>query len=696
MSRSQLLTTALRACLCLILFVTSNSQAASCGGEIAWSAGCIGDGPGTLRTHGGNLWSVGNWWECTEPGTGGSWTDMGACSAAPGLSTVLATGIAASVAQLNGNVTTDNGFAITARGFIYYTVEANVNSAAIGTPGLTSVVTHGTSSTGVYDIDISGLSRNVTYYFKSYATNASGTNYGSTLSFTTTNTGITFTSNANGAWNTTTIWTPNGTPNLDGSSPFDTVIVTHDVSYTANLQLEDGSVLETTAGGHLTLTGNITQAVSGVTGSLINAGTITGSGTYTPTGANGIFTNSGDFNFSTWSGANSWDMSSSGNITITGGFTHAGTGTLNTTGGTVAVNSLTIGPSGAAISLAGTTLNVAANIAVIGSGNLNSDAVSAVNVVGNYTNTGSVSSTFGGTMGVTGNYTNSGSATVTVGGAMTVGGNVSGTGSGNLTINGTIDITGQLTLSGSAWLNGTGVVKYNGASLNVQGQSSTGYIVCVDNSKWDSQAGANGSDFTPFNPFNLSACGSGVLPIELLSFDVEVEGSYVDIKWVTGQELNSDYFEVQVSIDGLNWNVLEKVKAKGNSFSAAVYYSADENLNNYDQKYYRIKEVSFTGVNYYSPLVVAKFNSKGRIVSLYDNGSQLKIAHDIEGQSIICSLYNLQGDLIYIKSVAGSEHGLAEISIPSHHLTTGIYFVSLNAANHVVSKKVFINKLSMQ
>ncbi len=99
---------------------------------------------------------------------------------APTASTAAASAITSTTATLNGNITSDGGAAITARGFVYATSNANLT---IGVTGVTDVVVGGT--TGVFEKDITGLTAGTKYYYRAYATNSVGTTYGGEQSFTT-------------------------------------------------------------------------------------------------------------------------------------------------------------------------------------------------------------------------------------------------------------------------------------------------------------------------------------------------------------------------------------------------------------------------------------------------------------------------------------------------------------------------------
>ncbi|WP_294818888.1 GEVED domain-containing protein [uncultured Flavobacterium sp.] len=98
----------------------------------------------------------------------------------PTVTTAAVTDPASTTAIAGGNVTSDNGSAVTARGVVY-----GVNqSPALGGTGV-SVANSGTG-TGVFTVNLSGLMDNTTYYIRAFATNANGTSYGNQQTFTTT------------------------------------------------------------------------------------------------------------------------------------------------------------------------------------------------------------------------------------------------------------------------------------------------------------------------------------------------------------------------------------------------------------------------------------------------------------------------------------------------------------------------------
>jgi len=97
----------------------------------------------------------------------------------PTLSTAAISAITATTATSGGNITSDGGASVTARGVCWSTS----HNPVIGG----SHTSNGTGS-GSFVSNITGLSASTLYYVRAYATNSQGTAYGDELSFTTSGT----------------------------------------------------------------------------------------------------------------------------------------------------------------------------------------------------------------------------------------------------------------------------------------------------------------------------------------------------------------------------------------------------------------------------------------------------------------------------------------------------------------------------
>lgn len=108
---------------------------------------------------------------------------IGGASSPPSVTTNAASSVKKDRATLNGDVTSDGGQTITARGFVYSITSVN-SSPTIGGAGVTDTGNLG-GTTGTYSNTPTGLIGSTQYSFKAYATNSKGTSYGSALTFTT-------------------------------------------------------------------------------------------------------------------------------------------------------------------------------------------------------------------------------------------------------------------------------------------------------------------------------------------------------------------------------------------------------------------------------------------------------------------------------------------------------------------------------
>lgn len=122
--------------------------------------------------------SVGPLTGFTLNGTSSNWVHFGN-PAAPILTTRAASPVVGTTVNMNAEVFSQGQSSITERGFVYATTQSP-------TLADNTISETGVFGAGTYSIIATGLVPNTTYYYRAYATNARGTNYGETQSFTTT------------------------------------------------------------------------------------------------------------------------------------------------------------------------------------------------------------------------------------------------------------------------------------------------------------------------------------------------------------------------------------------------------------------------------------------------------------------------------------------------------------------------------
>lgn len=110
---------------------------------------------------------------------GSGWTNMTGGTVLPvlpTLTTTSASSVTSTTASSGGNVTSNGGETLIARG-VCWGITSN--------PTISNWTTNDGTGTGSYTSSLTGLFPSTTYYLRAYATNTAGTTYGSEVSFTT-------------------------------------------------------------------------------------------------------------------------------------------------------------------------------------------------------------------------------------------------------------------------------------------------------------------------------------------------------------------------------------------------------------------------------------------------------------------------------------------------------------------------------
>ena len=93
-----------------------------------------------------------------------------------------------------------------------------------------------------------------------------------------------------------------------------------------------------------------------------------------------------------------------------------------------------------------------------------------------------------------------------------------------------------------------------------------------------------------------------VLPIELLYFEGKKEGRNNILNWRTVTEINNDYFTVEKTTNGVDFEIVGIENGAGTSMVENNYLLLDYNVIS-GVNYYRLKQTDFDGTNSYSDLI---------------------------------------------------------------------------------------------
>ena len=85
--------------------------------------------------------------------------------------------------------------------------------------------------------------------------------------------------------------------------------------------------------------------------------------------------------------------------------------------------------------------------------------------------------------------------------------------------------------------------------------------------------------------------------VVLQSFDLTRSGNGIKLNWQTATEKNNNYFEIQRSIDGIQYEVIALMFAKEDAEKGAAYRYTDQEIAklNTDNLHYRLRIIDMTG-----------------------------------------------------------------------------------------------------
>jgi hypothetical protein len=225
------------------------------------------------------------------------------------------------------------------------------------------------------------------------------------------------------------------------------------------------------------------------------------------------------------------------------------------------------------------------------------------------------------------------------------------------------------------------VARWNGSMWKDQGNGGTGGNTTTGTV-------VSSGVVTAFSPFTLASnTSANPLPIELLYFNASCVNTIITFNWATATETNNDYFAIESSIDGINWDVVATKKGSGTSSSEKRYELTSE-MSKYKLVYYRLKQIDTDGKYNYSKIISLKACDTGiEDIIIYPNPTNgvIRIINNSESTIKSIVITNTIGQKIYTGSINNETIDLTELS-------AGVYIVNLETDFKKVVKKIILSK----
>ncbi|MBR5643881.1 MAG: T9SS type A sorting domain-containing protein [Salinivirgaceae bacterium] len=195
---------------------------------------------------------------------------------------------------------------------------------------------------------------------------------------------------------------------------------------------------------------------------------------------------------------------------------------------------------------------------------------------------------------------------------------------------------------------------------------------------------------TSYSPFTFGAKNPepdiNPLPVTFAAFTGRQAGNSIVLEWTTLSEKDNDYFEIERSIDGVNFVTIGYVDGAGNSNSLLNYQFAD-NAPEQGQLYYRLSQVDFDGTREYADKIVT-------VLYAGDDFDQLTIVpNPTHGLFRVSASGSMAGGRIELLSQSGMVIRIIDISsfdatVDISDLPSGIYVLRLVTDTKILQQKV--------
>lgn len=183
--------------------------------------------------------------------------------------------------------------------------------------------------------------------------------------------------------------------------------------------------------------------------------------------------------------------------------------------------------------------------------------------------------------------------------------------------------------------------------------------------------------------------GIGPLPIELLTFEGLCDNNTILLQWSTASELNNNFYTIEASENGFDWQKSGNVDGSG-TYSGILNYTYYASTYGRAITYYRLKQTDYDGKFEYSPVIAVAGCAVNDFfdVNIFPNPgtgifklSAIKYPENVSSIEI----YNTYGIKLF-------ETSTFQETIDISNFPVGIYEVRIRFGSITKSKKIILAK----
>jgi photosystem II stability/assembly factor-like uncharacterized protein len=205
------------------------------------------------------------------------------------------------------------------------------------------------------------------------------------------------------------------------------------------------------------------------------------------------------------------------------------------------------------------------------------------------------------------------------------------------------------------------------------------------------------SNLNTLNPNTGENNSCAIVPVELKSFNYELESNNILLKWSTASELNNLGFEIQRSLDGNEFISIGFINGNGTTSEPKEYIYGDENLEQ-GMYEYRLIQTDYDGskrnigeIEVFINEVPNTFNLEQNFPNPFNPSTTIKFSIP-EQRHIKLKVYDLLGRVVSTIVDEILDAGFYQKVFDASNLGSGIYFYSLSTDNNTITKKMLLLK----
>lgn len=213
----------------------------------------------------------------------------------------------------------------------------------------------------------------------------------------------------------------------------------------------------------------------------------------------------------------------------------------------------------------------------------------------------------------------------------------------------------------------------------------------------------NGTDYyvqseftTGFSGIAASSSTTTLLPVDLVTFKGKLVNKSVALTWQTLTEENNDFFTVERSVNGIDFEPIGIVDA-GEPRTTVKTYDFLDKFPVIGNNYYRIQQTDFDGTKTLaSQIIVVAYNNNASSIQIEPNpikDGQVRLLYTLEDDDIELSIaiYTIDGKILTSKEFS-LQKGINELKIDVNNLDNGIYILKTVQSRVVLNTRFIIAK----